>query len=190
MVQQSHLRRRQGRIFDDKDVSLWMRKGLIQLDNPAVNYITAISGKYFWIILMNEAQDVQTCNITFSDAVLVAANAEGLSYPGRTKAGRRVTLDAKGFAAIAFPLSGKQPARKIMPLKNGMQVVDLGPGIGISMHSGSVRPSDGIPCMDILNRYSRKALWYSLLLIIPNKSGMLIHTNGLIISGCERKCGF
>lgn len=119
-----------GKIFDDKDVSLWMKKGLAQLDNPAVNYVTAISEKYFWIILMNEASETQTCNITIGNEVPVAGSVMGTSYPGSTKAGRHVTLDAKGFAAIAFPLSGKQSNRKIAPLKNGMQVIDFGPGIG------------------------------------------------------------
>lgn len=119
-----------GQVFDDKAVSLWMKKGLIQLDNPAVNYVTAISEKYFWVILTNEAQDAQTCNIILGDEVPVAENAAGTVYPGGTKAGKQVTLDAKGFAAIAFPLSGKRSARKITPVKNGMQSIDFGPGIG------------------------------------------------------------
>lgn len=119
-----------GQVFDDKEVSLWMKKGLIQIDNPAVNYVTAISEKHFWVILTNEAQDAQTCNIILGDEVPVSANAAGTLYPGGTKASKQVTLDAKGFTAIAFPLSGKRSSKKITPVRNGMQSIDFGPGIG------------------------------------------------------------
>ncbi|GEP94399.1 hypothetical protein [Chitinophaga cymbidii] len=119
-----------GQVFDDKDVSLWMKKGLIQIDNPAVNYVTATSGKHFWVILMNEAQETQTCNITMSSEAPVAENAKGVAYPGSGAVNRTVTLEGKGFTAIAYPLSGKQSTRKITPLKHGMQEVDFGPGIG------------------------------------------------------------
>lgn len=106
-----------GQVMDDKEVSLWMKKGLIQVDNPAINYLTAISAKNFWVILTNEAQTPQTGSIT-------------LGKDAPVQGSKQVRLDAKGFTAIAFPLTGKNVAKKITPVKDGMQVIDMGAGIG------------------------------------------------------------
>ncbi|WP_168208969.1 hypothetical protein [Chitinophaga sp. XS-30] len=129
-----------GEIFDDRDVSLWMKKGLINVDNPVVNYVTAISGRQFWIILMNEAADEQSCSITWSEEV--QAKDSGIRYPGKMASGRSITLEPKGFAAIAFPLSGKHAVKRIPLLKKGMQEIDFGPGIG-KFHAFRIRSPFG-----------------------------------------------
>ncbi|RPE05728.1 hypothetical protein EGT74_25525 [Chitinophaga lutea] len=123
-----------GTVMDDAGVSLWLKRGLVTIDNPAVNYVTAVSDKRFWILLTSEADEALSCNITLGNEAPVADNAAPTAYQTESAVtGRKVTVNvgAKGFAAVSFPLNGKRAPAKISVLKEGMQSVDFGPGIGM-----------------------------------------------------------
>lgn len=128
-----------GSILDDKAVSLWMKKDLVQVDKPEVNYITGISDDRFWIILLNEAHRELSCKIDLSKEVPVKDHTDATYYaqpdaaPAIAKMeGRalKVKLHATGFTALSFPLAAKQAIQKTVPLKEGMQVYDLGAPLG------------------------------------------------------------
>ncbi|MRG48876.1 hypothetical protein GFS24_27445 [Chitinophaga sp. SYP-B3965] len=128
-----------GTILDDKNVSLWMKKGLVQIDKPEVNYITGISEDRFWIILLNEAHQELSCKIDLGKEAPVKDHTSATFYaqpdaaPATAKMEGRemnIKLPATGFAALSFPLAAKQPAQKITPVKDGMQVIDLGATLG------------------------------------------------------------
>lgn len=124
-----------GTVMDDKAVSLWMMKGLVTIDKPEVNYVTAISDDRFWILLLNEAQGTTEFNIELGKEVPVANAGTASLYSGITtkketatmkNRGFRISLPAKGFKALSFPLASKPVIAKLTPVTNGMKVVDLG----------------------------------------------------------------
>jgi hypothetical protein len=124
-----------GEVYDDTQVHLWLKKGLVSIDHPAVNYVTAISDNRFWLLLLNESADAVTCNVQLGKEVPVKGNAVATAYtPAATLPLRdghlRVAMAGRGFTALSFPLAVKQSTKHIPPVKSGMQVLDLGPGIG------------------------------------------------------------
>lgn len=128
-----------GKVLNDDAVSLWLKRGLVKVNSPEVNYVTGISGKRFWVLLMNEAEGPLACRIELGREVPVAdktnadyykdAQAAAVAMPVADRT-MTVEIDGKGFVAVSFPLTGKQASAKHAALKDGMQVVDFGPGIG------------------------------------------------------------
>ncbi len=55
-----------GKVFGNEGVWLWLDKDLVDIDNPQINYLTAHSGDKFFLIIMNESQELQTVNIGFN----------------------------------------------------------------------------------------------------------------------------
>ncbi|MDR6569107.1 hypothetical protein [Chitinophaga ginsengisegetis] len=128
-----------GKVFDDETVRLWMKRGLVQIENPAVNYVTAISENRFWLLLLNESTEKVSADILLGkeaavqDNVAAAYYATAAASPVNVPVNNRklrVSVDGKGFSAISFPLKIKSEVKSIAPVKNGMQVLDLGAGIG------------------------------------------------------------
>lgn len=129
---------RKGVIFDDKNVKLWMRKGLVTTNNPTVNYITAISDKYFWIILSGESDKEETVTLSLSETLglleqgsinTYAANGKGQNVQ---KDGNTLTMSipAKGFQALAFPLISSNKETTVAALENGLEIIDMGEPFG------------------------------------------------------------
>lgn len=126
-----------GKVFGDESVSLWLKRGLVRISRPEVNYITGISGNKFWVILTSEAQDALSCSVELGEEAPVAGGnalmhttgAQPVTLPVENRA-VNVQLAGKGFAALAFPLSRKPAKTKTPALKDGMQVTDMGAGIG------------------------------------------------------------
>lgn len=109
-----------GKIFDDANVSLWLKKGLIKSDSPHINYITAISDKQFWILLTNENSINEKTRIILSDNILNAVDlsrAATVSGKNSRKAVNakdnsiEIEMPSMGFSAISVPL--KQDALSI-----------------------------------------------------------------------------
>ncbi|MBO9152152.1 hypothetical protein ACFOTA_08035 [Chitinophaga sp. GCM10012297] len=126
-----------GKVFSDDAVSLWLKKGLVHIDNPQVNYLTGISGNNFWVILASETKDALNCRVELGEEAPVNGNTAKLytmdAQPSPLAVKTRavnVRLEGKGFAALCFPLDKKLSVKKTAVLKNGMQVVDMGQGIG------------------------------------------------------------
>lgn len=124
-----------GTIFGDNKVSLWMKKGLITVDQPAVNYVTGISDNRFWIVLLNEEERSTQTAVTLGKEVPVAdAGNVGLHTAAIGKQGiinrknrsMKVIVPAKGMAVLSVPLT--TPATQTMPtpVKDGMKVLDMG----------------------------------------------------------------
>ncbi len=124
----------EGRVYDDTAVCLWMRKGLVTINTPQVNYVTAISGNRFWIMLMNESATALQANIDLGKEVPVNDKVPAGFYSsnGRKRSATlnnrniAVALGGKGFAAISFPLIKRPVETTIPPVENGMKVIDLG----------------------------------------------------------------
>lgn len=124
-----------GVLYDDKQAKLWMKKNLVTLNTPEVNYITAISNDRFWVVLLSESDKNLPVTINLSKETGVAANAVASMYSNaKTKSVAintknnelAVTLDAKGFAALSFPLSKNKIEQTTPIVKDGMKVIDMG----------------------------------------------------------------
>lgn len=128
-----------GNIFDDKQVRLWMKRGLVTIDRRELNYVTGISADRFWVLLLNESPDALNADINIGKEVDVKDNAAA-TYYARAAASPavlpmnnrqlRISVAGKGFAAFSLPLTVKKETKYIAPVKNGMQVLDLGMGVG------------------------------------------------------------
>lgn len=151
-----------GTVYDDPNVYLWLRKGLITSDNPQINYMTAVSDHYIWILLCNESQADQQTTITLgSDMAAIAdltsastLNVKGarrkLDTEGETM---KVTLQPKGFTAISIPLASdaltaSTDLQLILgtaatpKLKEGYRVTDSGTAAG-NIHTFRIRSPYG-----------------------------------------------
>ncbi|WP_017259938.1 hypothetical protein [Pedobacter arcticus] len=123
-----------GKIYSDKEVSLYFKKDLVTLDNPAVNYITAISDNKFWVVLLNESPDPSVVNLILTNNVNVASNSVAEVYSNDdcissslNMNGREIntTLNQKNAVAISFPLTNPIIEAKIPKVENGMQTVTV-----------------------------------------------------------------
>lgn len=59
-----------GEIFGEKGAWLWLRKDLIQLNNPQINYLTAQSGSKFFVMLMNDNNKTEAVKLAFRPAAI------------------------------------------------------------------------------------------------------------------------
>lgn len=127
-----------GKIFGDSKAKLWMRKGLIRVDNPSVNYLTAISDKYFWVILSGESKQEEAVTVHLDAVAGLVGQGDRIEYTEKgktTKINRsgnavKVAVPGKGFRALAFPLAEPRKENRYPALKNGMEVVAMGEPFG------------------------------------------------------------
>jgi len=123
-----------GKIFGDQEATLWMHKGLVNIQNPGINYVTAISDKNFWILLSSEAESEQKVAVQWTDAAAALKDGKALVYAQSNQSVSQdfkaakidVVVPAKGFKAISIPLKAAPVAKKYQPVKDGMKVIDLG----------------------------------------------------------------
>lgn len=128
-----------GTVFGDASASLWMKKELVTIDKPSVNYVTAISDDRFWLLLLNEEQDGVQATITLGAGVPVADAAAVKGYNGETNKQEtiamknrsiKVSLPSKGFTALSLPLAAKPAPSSLAPVAGGMKVIDMGAPFG------------------------------------------------------------
>lgn len=114
-----------GEVLGEKDVWPWLRRGLVSLDNPQINYLAAHNGKSFFLILMNENSAKESVRIKFNPASinggktgftkarnLVAGNSE----IALTDNAATVQLEPLGWTALAVDgLSIDVPAHRVPP---------------------------------------------------------------------------
>lgn len=123
-----------GKVFGDPEVSLRMNKDLVTIQNPNINYVTAVSDKNFWILLSSEAATAQKVRVQWNTTAGTLKEGKGLSYePTGSSAAldfkdakADITVPAKGFKAISIPLAATPAVKKYQPVKEGMKIIDLG----------------------------------------------------------------
>jgi hypothetical protein len=59
---------RPGVFYGDKDVWLWMPKGLVTFDSPEINYVAARSGNTLYLALMNQSPEKVTTTVRLDAA--------------------------------------------------------------------------------------------------------------------------
>ena len=140
-----------GTIFDDYGVKLWLKKGLVDIDNPAINYITGISEDRFWLVLLNEAQQEQQFEIGLDQDQLAVKNTGVKFYKGTSAKPESIVLSGekmksviagKGLTAYSFPLQRSIAEKVLLPVKNGMQEINIGAPWG-KLHAFRIRSPFG-----------------------------------------------
>lgn len=127
-----------GTVFSDKNVRLWMRRGLVSVDMPQVNYLTAISDKWFWVLLSSESDREETVALSVEDVYPLLARGNALEYTengrssgmGKVQKTMSVNVPAKGFRAVALPLAKTEKPATVEPLEHGMEILDMGEPFG------------------------------------------------------------
>ena len=85
-----------GKIYESDNAWLWLRRGLVTIDNPQLNYLTAHSGKQLFLILMNEN--------TLAEKAIIRFSADALKFtPEEVK---EVAQILDGAVAQSLPLRG------------------------------------------------------------------------------------
>ena len=124
-----------GTIYDDRNVKIWLKKGLVNLDNPSVNYLTGISDDRFWLVLLNESAQEQNVDLSIDLQLTGIKNTGIKQYKGAVAEPGQLSISGnkmnakvpgKGITAYSFPLATANITKALPPVKNGLQEVDLG----------------------------------------------------------------
>lgn len=124
-----------GTIFDDTEVSLWLKKGLLTIDIPEINYLTAISKDRFWVILLNESSkqqqfdiklNVNEIGIKTTEIKRYEAQSSEIIAPLTAENKIKATVSGKGLVAYSFPLKTNVVEKDIPLINAGMQEINLG----------------------------------------------------------------
>ena len=140
-----------GTIFDDNRVKLWLKKGLVHINNPSVNYITGISDDRFWLVLLNEAPQEQQFEVRLDPDLVKVKNTGVKLYKGTAAKPESIVLSGgkmnaviagKGLTAYSFPLQQPVAEKALSPVKNGMQEINIGAPWG-KLHAFRIRSPFG-----------------------------------------------
>lgn len=143
-----------GTVYDDRNVQLWLRKGILTSSNPEINYLTAVSDKNLWILLSNESAEKALTRLTLAPEIAAVANiSEATLLNNRGKSVKLVDMSAevepKGFAAICIPLNSLTDEMvtltgvdRIAPLTEGHKIIDSGTEAG-KIHTFRIRSPFG-----------------------------------------------
>lgn len=124
-----------GTIYDDTDVSIWLKRGLVNIDIPQINYLTAKSKDRFWLILLNESSKAQQFDVKLNVDEIGIKNTGIKRYQSQNPEAAadlssenkmNATVAGKGLIAYSFPLKTSAAEKELLPVKEGMQEINLG----------------------------------------------------------------
>ncbi|MBQ2966738.1 MAG: hypothetical protein IJE10_01290 [Clostridia bacterium] len=106
-----------GKIFNEKDMWLWMKKGLITVDNKQIDWFGARKDGRAAFVFTNASDESVTTNVTFGDEVNMASRVNSITYTsGAANATKvienkatTVTVPPKTTVAIAFNANVEAP---------------------------------------------------------------------------------
>lgn len=140
-----------GSVFDDKNVSIWMKKGLITSSEPQINYVTAVSPNSFYILLANESLAETETTLRLGNEIKEELSLSSAKCLGEkisknmlniiTEDVVSVKLKPKGFCVVSIPVKStannmksaisKHIDKSFIPeLKEGFKMIDSGTRAG------------------------------------------------------------
>lgn len=99
---------RPGHVHDARDLWLWMPAGVVDVEHPELNYITARGDGTFAIVLTNQSQAPVRSRVSVNPAFVKLPAAGGVTVDGWTN-GRRTSrgkLDSAGVLNVDVPAAG------------------------------------------------------------------------------------
>ncbi|NQU45106.1 hypothetical protein HQ520_17620, partial [bacterium] len=99
-----------GQVFDREGAWLWFKRGLVRIDNPQINYLTAESGDRLFVILMSQSNAEEKVDIRFNAPDLgrepgtlkTAALLDPDSKINLTEDAASITLPPRGLAVLTL----------------------------------------------------------------------------------------
>ncbi len=116
-----------GEFYGDKDVWLWMPKGLLDVDNPRVNYLTAEGNNRLYVALTNQSPTSQKVTLKINEQLAGLKPGGELSasvwYDNQSPEtiavqGGAITLDVSPNGITALAIDGVSIHREFTPYKN------------------------------------------------------------------------
>ncbi|NQU43610.1 hypothetical protein HQ520_10010, partial [bacterium] len=59
-----------GKVFGEENCWIWLKRGIVDIDNQQINYLTAHNGSNLFLYLMNQSPNEEKAEITFSPELL------------------------------------------------------------------------------------------------------------------------
>lgn len=126
-----------GKIFNDDDVRLWMRRDLVKIDRKDINYITALSKNNFWVLLSSESNNAEEVSLDFRTIADSLVKKEVKIYSDKGEIAQKnliedelkLSIPARGFRAVALPAKINLQAN-VRSLKKGMKIIETGTPFG------------------------------------------------------------
>ncbi len=94
-----------GEVFGHSDAWLWFRRGLVELDNPQINYLTAHDGSSFHVILTNQSREEQTVEVQFNPAEISPIQGDFATAVVTNGGDRPITM-VNEVATVTLPPRG------------------------------------------------------------------------------------
>ncbi|MFM7182168.1 MAG: hypothetical protein ACKO2G_11985, partial [Verrucomicrobiales bacterium] len=165
-----------GRFYEAKDAVLWMPKGLLQIDNPEINYIAARSPNALHLALMNESFQPVTATVRVNSKLvqnqtftLKTVSASGSASKAGTDGAIEVTIPAKGLVAVS--LDGIQIKAVFQEKVSGVDPgtlwakdrldFDSPPGRAVIMNFGNLAKSAYVYLFDSQDEFDKVTLIYN-----------------------------
>jgi len=133
-----------GRVYDDKEMRLWLDRTAFQVKSPEVNYLAARSDKRFDLILMNDSAEKITARIFLDTQKIGIATdepwrviAKGVPHEEGGPFRGAPSISPHGLIVLSFPVKGKQSP--VIPVLNTAPIEQSLPGEWGAMHAFRIR---------------------------------------------------
>lgn len=118
-----------GKIYNEKDMWLWMKKGLITVDNKQVDWFGARKDGRAAFVFTNASDKEVTANVNFSDEVGISSRVNSVIYTPKGHTTKiienkttTVTVPPKATVAVAFNANVEAPAYSKMYETNSTEL--------------------------------------------------------------------
>lgn len=99
-----------GQFYNEKNVTLWMPSGLVNCDNPELNYIVARGNGKLYLAFVNQNNSHESANITLNNEFLKEIGASAQVWTDNSETGMTsvstgefsISVSANGITAIAI----------------------------------------------------------------------------------------
>jgi hypothetical protein len=141
-----------GTVYGEKGVWLWLRRGLVEVDNPQVNYLTARAGGKILVVLTNQANRAEEVGVKFLPEVLkfdhavVRAvsmiGADGGRSPATLEGGRaRVNVPPRGLVVLELEgIRAEVPVHAVSEEVRGRGMVVMKTELGVEVKGAAIAP--------------------------------------------------
>ncbi len=171
-----------GKVYDFQNAWLWFKRGLVEISNPQINYLTAHTKNQFFAILMNESSSEERMKVRLASKVLnydkANAKAVTLIAEGKLTATLPLTdetveivLPSRGLVVLRLDgVKNEVPTHRILPEAKPSQypsVADLDTDTGIKVKAAAIQATSGswdayVWCAASPNQVSQATLHYKV----------------------------
>lgn len=154
-LQNKYYGHKPGQFYDEKDVNLWMPKGLLSIDNVELNYIAGYRGDELFIALVNQSQQTVNTTVTIDPTkvnlqptVTVKTWQENKLIAHRSISNNQLPVKVNANGITVIKLSGataqvtlaKQLTKKTNSIENDYLEIEAGNARAMFINLASIAP--------------------------------------------------